>query len=271
MSKLIITAAIQGAEISKSDFPPLPITPKETAAEALGAWNEGAAVIHLHVRDAEGRPTQDKEVFQANIEAIRAAGCRAVIQVTTGGAMGMTAPERIQPVTLGPEYASLNTGSINFGDGVFLNPPGIMRDLAAAMKENGVKPEFEAYEEGHIHNALALVNEGLVEPPLNFQFVLGVPGAMAPRPKNLLLLTEAIPEGSNWGVAGIGRHQLNLGTMSLLMGGNVRVGFEDNIYYSKGVLAKSNAELTARMVRLARELGRDIASPDEAREILGIG
>ena len=249
MSKLIITAAIQGAEISKSDFPPLPVTPQEAAAEAWGAWNEGAAVIHLHVRDPEGRPTQDKNVFQAHIEAIRGLGCRAVIQVTTGGAVGMTARERMQPLALGPEYASLNTGSINFGDGVFLNPPDIMRELAAAMRDGRIKPEFEVYEEGHIHNALALVKEGLAEPPLNFQFVLGVPGAMAPKPRNLLLLTESIPVGSNWGVAGIGRHQLSLGTMSLLMGGNVRVGFEDNIYYAKGVPAKSNAELTARMDR----------------------
>jgi 3-keto-5-aminohexanoate cleavage enzyme len=270
MRKLIITAAIQGAEILKGDFPYLPVTRAEVANESLRAWNEGAAVIHLHVRDDKGQPTQDKNVFQANIEAVRATGCQAVLQVTTGGAVGMTAEERMQPVTLKPEYASLNTGSINFGDGVFLNPPDMMRKLAASMKEYGVKPEFEVYEEGHVHNALALVREGLVTPPYNFQFVLGVPGAMAPSFKNLLLLSEVIPSGSNWGVAGVGRHQLNLGAMSILMDGNVRVGFEDNIYYSKGIKAKSNAELVARVVRLARELGRDVASSDEARTILGI-
>lgn len=270
MKKLIVTAAIQGAEISKKDFPYLPIKPGEVAKEALDAWNAGAAVIHLHVRDTNGLPTQDKEVFNNHIEAIRSVGCKAIIQVTTGGAVGMTAVERMQPVTLGPEYASLNTGSLNFGDDVFLNPPNIIRDLALAMKKNKVKPEFEVYEEGHIHNALRLVKEGLVSDPLNFQFVLGVLGGMSPNPKNLLLLSETIPKNSNWGVAGIGRHQLTLGTMSMVLGGNVRVGFEDNIYYSKGVLAKSNAELVSRIVRLAKELGRDIASEEEAKGMLGI-
>ena len=270
MKKLILTAAIQGAELSKAVFPPLPITPEEVAQEALDAWNAGAAVIHLHVRDHQSRPTQDKKIFRSHIEAIRASGCKAIIQVSTGGAVGMNAKERMQPITLFPEYASLNTGSINFGEDVFLNPPDIMRDLAAAMKKHQVTPEFEVYEEGHIHNAMKLVKNGLINLPLNFQFVLGVPGAMAPKPKNLIFLTEAIPEDSNWSVAGIGRNQLTLGTIAILLGGNVRTGFEDNIYYSKGVLAKSNAQLVERFVRLAHELGRDLATEDDARQILGI-
>jgi len=270
MKKLIITAAIQGAEILKADFSPLPITPDEVAREAYDAWNAGAAIIHLHVRDHNGLPTQDKDAFKENIDAITATGCKAIIQVSTGGAVGMTAVERMQPVTLNPEYASLNAGSLNFGDATFINPPDLIRGLALSMKQHNVKPEFEIYEEGHIHNALAIINEGLADAPFSFQFVLGVPGGMSPNPKNLLLLSEAVPRKSNWGVAGIGRHQLRLGMISILLGGNVRVGFEDNIYYRKGEHAKSNAQLVARMVRLSEEMGRPIASEDDARGILGL-
>jgi 3-keto-5-aminohexanoate cleavage enzyme len=182
----------------------------------------------------------------------------------------MSAAERMQPLTLTPEYASLNTGTTNFGDKVFMNPPQLIEELAKAMQKYGVRPEFEVYEEGHIHNALALVRKGLVSGHLNFQFVLGVPGAMSATPKNLLLLTEAIPSDATWGVAGIGRYQLPLAVMAILMGGNVRVGFEDNIYSSKGILAKSNGEQVAKIVRIAEELGRPIASVDEARQILNI-
>jgi len=270
MEKLIITAAIQGAELSKEDTPYLPITPEEVSQEAYRSWEEGAAVIHLHVRDKHGKPTQSADVYSENIAAIKSTGCKAIIQCSTGGAVGMSAEERMGPLTLKPEYASLNTGSINFGDDVFINSTQMMEKLALTMQEYGVKPEFETYEEGHIHNAMALVKKGLVTGKLNFQFVLGVPGAMAPTPKNLLLLSEAIPSDATWAVAGIGRHQLVLSGIAVLIGGNVRVGLEDNIYYSKGVLAKSNAEFVARIVKIAKEVGREIATPDEARRILGI-
>lgn len=270
MEKLILTAAIQGAELTRKDTPHLPVTPEEMAREACRAWNEGAAVIHLHVRDRLGNPSQRARDYRKNLEAIRAAGCGAILQVSTGGAVGMTPEVRMEPLTLRPEYATLNTGSINFGRDVFINSPHMMEALARAMSDHGVKPEFEVYEEGHIHNAMELVRAGLVREPLNFDFVLGVPGAMAPTPRNLLHLAETIPPGANWTVAGIGRHELILGGMAVFMGGNVRVGMEDNIYYSKGVLAGSNGELVARMARIAREAGREIASAGEARKILGI-
>jgi 3-keto-5-aminohexanoate cleavage enzyme len=270
MEKLIITAAIQGAEISKDYFPNLPVTPAEVAREAYEAYIAGAAIIHLHVRDEQGRPTQDIEVFRKNIEAIKSTGCKAIIQVSTGGAVGMSAAERMQHLTLMPEYASLNTGSINFGDQVFMNPPKLIEELAKAMQKYGVRPEFEIYEEGHIHNSMALVRQGLVLGHLDFQFVLGVPGGMSATPKNLMLLVDSLPNNATWSVAGIGRYQLPLATMAMLMGGNVRVGFEDNIYYSKGELAKSNSELVARIVRIARELDRPVATVDEARQILHI-
>lgn len=270
MKKLIITAAIQGAELTKDKTPYLPVTPEEVASEAKRAWEEGAAVIHLHVRDSDGLPTQNAAVYRENIDAITASGCRAIIQVSTGGAVGMSVQERMGPLTLSPEYATLNTGSVNFGDDFFINTKSMMEDLAAAMQTYGVKPEFEVYEEGHVHTALALVEKGLVTGRLNFDFVLGVPGAMAPTIKNMLHLRDTIPAGANWTVAGIGKNELVLGGIAVFAGGNVRVGLEDNIYYAKGVLAKSNAELVARMVRIAREAGRDIASPDDARSILGV-
>lgn len=270
MKKLIITAAIQGAELTKEITPYLPVTPEEIAREAKRAWEEGAAVIHLHVRDRSGMPTQSAAVYQENIDAIAAAGCKAIVQVSTGGAVGMTAQERMGPVTLKPEYVTLNTGSINFGDDVFINSVSMMEELAMAMKNHGVKPEFEVYEEGHIHNAMVLVKKGLVTGQLNFDFVLGVPGAMAPTVRNMLYLSETIPPGANWTVAGIGKDELTLGGVAVFVGGNVRVGMEDNIYYSKGVLARSNAELVARIARIAKEAGRDIATPDEARHILGL-
>lgn len=270
MKKLIIAAAIQGAELTKEITPYLPVTPEEVAMEAKRACEEGAAVIHLHVRDGNGMPTQGAEAYRDNIDAITASGCEAIIQVSTGGAVGMTAQERMGPVTLKPEYATLNTGSINFGQDVFINSASMMEELAMAMKTHGVRPEFEVYEEGHIHNAMALVEKGLVTGQLNFDFVLGVPGAMAPTVRNMLYLSDTIPSEANWTVAGIGKDELTLGGVAVFVGGNVRVGLEDNIYYSKGVLAKSNAELVARIARIAKEAGRDIATPDEARQILGL-
>ncbi len=270
MKKLIITAAIQGAELTKNDTSYLPVTPEEVSLEAKKSWEEGAAVIHLHVRDKEGKPTQYASIYHENIEAIKASACRAIIQVSTGGAVGMSAEERMGPITLKPEYATLNTGSINFGRDVFVNSASMMENLAKAMNTYGVRPEFEVYEEGHIHNAMALVKKGLVRGKLNFDFVLGVPGAMAPTPKNMLHLCETIPADANWTVAGIGKHETVLSGIAIFSGGNIRVGLEDNIYYTKGTLAKSNSQLVARIVRIAKEAGREIASPAEARDILGI-
>lgn len=269
MDKLIITAAVVGAEITKEQTPYLPVTPDEIAEDVEKAWKAGASMVHLHVRDRDGRPTQDKEIFAETIEKIRKR-TDIIIQVSTGGAVGMTAEERIQPVTLRPEMATLTTGTVNFGNEVFYNPPEMIRSFAQKMKENGVRPEFEIFDVGMIFNALQLQWEGLVEGHLHFDFVMGVPGGIPASAKHLLHLVDHLPEGATWSVAGIGRHQLPMATMNLLLGGHVRVGFEDNIYYQKGVLAKGNEELVARIVRLAKELGREIADPDEARKILGL-
>lgn len=217
----------------------------------------------------DGSSTQAKERYQEIIEQIQKR-CNIIIQVSTGGAVGMSIEERMQPLYLKPEMATLSTGTANFGDGVFMNAPRDIERIATVMKQEGVRPEFEIFEVGMINNALQLVKKGFVEGHLHFDFVLGVPGAIPATIQHLLHMVQQIPEGASWTVAGIGRHQLPMAMHALVLGGHVRVGFEDNIYYHKGVLAESNAQLAERIVRIARELGREIATPDEARKMLGI-
>lgn len=267
MEKLIITAAISGAELTRERLPHLPVTPAEIAAEAKACREAGAAVIHLHVRDEAGNPTQNRECFREAMEAI-AAETDVIIQPSTGGAVGMTPAERLQPVSLKPEMATLTTGSVNFGQEVFLNPLPEIEEFAACMLEMGVKPELEVFDVGMIDNALALLKKGLIREPLHFDFVMGVHGGIPGTPKNLLHLAETVPPGSTWSVAGIGRVQLPLGIMAVILGGHVRVGFEDNIYYRKGVLAESNAVFVSRIAGIAAETGRETATPGEARKIL---
>lgn len=193
-----------------------------------------------------------------------------IIQTSTGGASWMTAEERLQPVELRPEMATLTTGTVNFGDDIFSNPMSKVEIFAKAMVEQGVKPEIEAFEVGMINNALQLVKKGVLQLPLHFDFVMGVPGGIPGDPRHLLHLVESLPHRCTWTVAGIGRCELPLATMAILMGGHVRVGFEDNVYYKKGVVADSNAQLVERVARIAGELGREIATPDQTREILGL-
>lgn len=266
---LIITAAIAGAEVTRRQNPHLPLTPREIAGEAARCREKGASIIHLHVRDEEGRPTQDRERFRQAMEEI---GRRTdvIIQVSTGGAVGMTPGERLQPVTLRPEMASLSTGTVNFGEDVFLNRPGDIEIFAKTMGDHGVKPEIEVFEAGMIANALGLVKKGLLTPPLHFNFVLGVPGGMPASAKNLLFLVESIPPGATWTVSGIGSRQLAMNVLGIILGGHARTGLEDNCHYSRGVPALGSWQLVERLAGLAGELGRPVASPGEAREILGL-
>jgi 3-keto-5-aminohexanoate cleavage enzyme len=267
---VIITAALVGAELTRENTPYLPLTPQEIAVEARAAYEAGAAMVHLHARDANGFPTQNVEDYRKIIEAVRARAPEIIIQVSTGGAVGMTAEERLQPLALQPEMASLTTGTVNFGEDVFYNDMPMVRTFAKAMQTRGIRPEIEVFDSGMIPAALRLLKEGLLGEPLHFNFVLGVPGGAAGTIKNLLHMVESIPQGSTWTASGIGAAQLPLATTAILLGGNVRVGLEDNIYYSRGVLSEGNAPLVARAVRLAKELGRVVATPDEARRILRI-
>lgn len=266
MEKLVITVALDGAEVTRDQNPHLPVTPAEIAADALRCRQAGASMVHVHARQDDGTPTQSREVYAAIIREVEAV-TDVIVQVSTGGAVGMAPEERLQPVYLRPEMATLTTGTVNFGREVFMNPPELIEHFARTMVAQGVVPEIEAFDLGHISNALALVKQGILSLPLHFDFVMGVPGGIAPTVRNLVVMSESIPAGCTWSVAGVGRAQLPLATAAILLGGHVRVGLEDNLYYSKGVLA-SNEMLVARVVRLAQELGREVATPDEARRIL---
>lgn len=265
--KLVITAALVGAEVTRDQHPSLPLTPEEIAVAAEDAWRAGASVIHLHVRDEQGRPTQDAGVFGRTIDLIRGR-CDAIIQVSTGGAVGMSPEERLQPVSLRPEMATLTCGSVNFGDELFCNPFPMIRRFARTMRDLGVRPEIEVFDSGAVAAATRLVGLGLVEPPLHFDLVMGVPGGVPATARHLVCLVDSLPAGSTWTVAGIGRAELPMAVLAIALGGHVRVGLEDNIYYRRGVLAESTAQLVERVVRIAGDFGREIATCDEARRIL---
>jgi 3-keto-5-aminohexanoate cleavage enzyme len=268
MEKLIITVAGVGAETTREVQPALPVTAAEIGADAARCAEAGAAMFHLHVRDAAGSPTQAREVFAAAVEEIRKR-TDIIIQTSTGGAMGMTAGERLQPLELGPEMASLTTGTANFGDDVFFNDAALMTEFYTRMQAAGVRPEFEIFEAGQVDNALRLVKKlGPAGPLLHWDFVLGVPGSMNGEPRNLTFLVDRLPEGSTWTCTGIGRWHMPVTMTALALGGNVRLGFEDNVFLHKGVLAKENAELVGRVARISREWDRETATPDEARRIL---
>ncbi len=275
---LIITCAITGAETTRERQPALPLTPREQAEAAREAVQAGASIIHLHVREDDGKPSQRVGRFKESIDSIRAAAPGVIIQISTGGAVGEPIDNRARPLTLQPEMASLNIGTMNFGDEVFYNHPKDVVALAEHMRLNGVMPELEVYEAGMLETAFRLRKQGVLADPMHVQFVLGVPGGMSGEPRNLAHLVSSLEslafgtgmEMPHWGVAGIGRYQLPCAVQALVMGGHVRVGFEDNVFYSKGVLAKSNAELVARITRIAGEVGREVATPPVARKILGL-
>lgn len=274
MEPLIITASITGAETCKKDQPALPVTPQEQAEAALLCYEAGARVVHLHVREDDGTPSQRLERFQESIELIQKKVPGMIIQMSTGGAVDASFEERMAPLNLKPEMATLNAGSLNFGNEVFENSLPYIISLAERMEQLGVAPEIEIYESGMIDTVKRLINKNIIRfSPLHLQFVLGVPGGMSGKPKNILYLMEHLKEeipSSTWGVAGIGRWQLPCAVMALVMGGHVRVGFEDNIYYHKNQLAESNAQLVARISRMTKEFGRPLASLDQARKILGL-
>ena len=271
MEKLIITAAICGAEVTKEQNPAVPYTVEEIVREAKSAVDAGAAIVHLHVREDDGTPTQSKARFKECIDAIYKVCPDVILIPSTGGAVGMTAEERLQPTELFPEMATLDCGTCNFGDDVFENTMPMMRDFGKRMLENNIKPEYECFEMGHLDTVLNMAKKGQVPgAPMQFNFVLGVPGCTPATVSNLCWLVNAIPAGSTWAATGIGRHAFTLAAPAIAMGGNVRVGFEDNLYLERGVLAKSNGELVAKVVRIAKELGRPIATSAEAREILGL-
>jgi 3-keto-5-aminohexanoate cleavage enzyme len=267
--EVILTAAIVGAELTRAQTPYLPITPQEVADEAARCREAGAAVIHLHVRRADGSNTQSGARFAEVIEAVRKK-CDCILQTSTGGAIGMPIDERSGPLECQPEMATLNCGTINFGDEVFVNSRPDIRKLAARLRAAGVMPELECYEVGHVEEALTLAAEGIIAKPLHFQFVLGVKGAIPAREDVVQYLRSLVPYDATWAVAATGRFQQPMTELAMRLGGHVRVGLEDNIYLSRGVLSEGSAPLVARATAYAHSIGRTPVDPHRARQLLGI-
>ncbi len=274
MSPPIITCALTGGYHDKTTHPGLPEQPDEIVEQGIRAWEAGAAVLHVHARDPDGHNTMDREIYREIHERL-CAETDAIVQLTTGGGLAMSLDERLTTALLNPEMCSLNMGFVLFfqrGRGMMLaNPRPQIERYAQEMRERGVKPELELYNVTMLEEAERLIEAGLLTPPYNLSFVLNTPGQGAARGtwQNLADMARRLPAGANCNVIAIGRAQLPLTTMGLAMGLNVRVGLEDNIRYSREALARDNAQLVERTVRIARELQLAPATPDEAREILG--
>ncbi|MGD9639115.1 MAG: 3-keto-5-aminohexanoate cleavage protein [Alphaproteobacteria bacterium] len=270
MNKTIITCAVCGAETTREQNPNLPITPDEIAAAALEARKAGAAILHLHVRKNDGSPTQDIEVFKEAIKKIRDL-TDLVIEVTTGGAVGMSLEERLMPLKLKPEMASLDCGTVNFGDDYIINTMPMMRDAAKEMNKYEVRPTIECFDISHIDASKILIREGLIEAPLHYGLVFNVPSAVRYDAETLSFFVKRLPEGANWTAVGVGgKAALEASVGALAMGGNIRVGFEDNVYMTKGVLAQSNAELVERAAKMITACGNLVATPDDVRTMFKI-
>jgi 3-keto-5-aminohexanoate cleavage enzyme len=273
MDKLIITAALVGSRPTKEMNPAVPYTPVEIAQEALDCWRAGASVVHVHVRDPEtGAPSMAPELFREVVARVRA-GSDMLINLTTSGLhlQGEDVYEqRLASVPLGADLCSLDIGSVNFREEAFINPPEWGRLAAERMLAAGVKPEIEVFEVGHIAQALALMQEDLIPAPPYFQLCMGVGWGIPATHVNLRFMQAQLPEQAVWSVLGVGRAQGEMIRLATEMGGHVRVGFEDNLYLEKGVLASSNAQFVERVVALGDDLGRQVASPKEARTILGL-
>jgi 3-keto-5-aminohexanoate cleavage enzyme len=268
MNPLVITCAPVGAEVRPDQTPYLPYTPKLLGETARAIREAGASIIHVHCRNDDGTNTHSVERFSEAYDAIRE-NSDLIVQFSTGGAIGMTPEERAGVLELRPEMATLTCGSVNFGDDIFENSFPIMRALLKKMNEFGVRPELEIFDKGHIANARKLARERLLSFPQHVDLVLGVPGGLEATVSNLADLVDDLPEGCTWSVAGMSRQQLPMAMTAIAMGGHVRVGLEDNLHYSRGRLAR-NEELVARVARIAAEAGRPVATPDQARKLLGL-
>jgi uncharacterized protein (DUF849 family) len=270
-NKVILTVATTGAWPSKKDTPYIPLQPEEIAEEVYACYKAGASVAHIHVRDDEDKASMSFEKFEKTVKLIRER-CDIVINLTTSGGLGLTDEIRMKPfIELKPELASYDCGTMNWMHStIFENSPRFLEKLGLAMQENNVKPEIEIFDAGMVYNALHYLKKGILQGPLHFQFVLGAPGGMAATVENLLFLKSLIPADSTWGALGIGKQHLPIMYAALALGGNVRVGMEDNIYYAPKQLAKSNVEFIERTKRIVAELGKEIATPAETRAILGL-
>jgi 3-keto-5-aminohexanoate cleavage enzyme len=270
MSKLIITIAPTGNVPTKELNPHVPLSVDEIVKDLKKCRELGASIAHLHVRDKNGNPTNGKEIFRELLEKIDENNIDIIKQVSTGARGGAnTIESRGQMLELNAHMASLATGSSNFPNSVNANSPELIEALAEKMYKNNIKPEIEVFDLAMISNAKRLLKKGILRGPLHFNMVMNVPGSIEGTPRNLMFMVDSIPPGSTWTVSGIGKSQVRIITMAILLGGHVRTGLEDVLEYHEGKLA-TNPMLVERVVRLAQELGREIATPAETKEILGI-
>jgi 3-keto-5-aminohexanoate cleavage enzyme len=267
--KLLIIVAPSIPPYMVQDIPGLDLSPEGIAEEVVRAYNAGANIVHLHVWDERGSPTTDLKAFNRTLRLIRERS-DIVIEGSTGGVSELSPAERSVSLQADIEMASLNPGSVNYDKGVYVNSPTDIDYWAEEMHRRNIKPDIAIFEVGMIANAVNLTEKGWITPPYLFAFVLGQQGALPATPKNLLFLSESIPAESFWSVAGHGGHDLQTSVLAMSMGGHARAGFEDNPYYRPGEVATSNAQLIERLVRIAREMGREIATPDDARDMLGL-
>lgn len=268
-NKVIITAALTGSLPTKAQTAYVPITPEEIAQDAKACYQAGAAVVHIHARDANGNNTHDFEVFTAINARIKEVCPEVIVQISTGGRAGLGYESRSKGLGLNPESASLTTGSVNFPTSIYENSPELVYKLAKDMHDRNILPELEIFDTSMIAPAIELYEKGLLKAPMYFNFVMGMKNIQPANIGQLNLLLGMLPPNCNWNISGVGRSQLWTTYMGIALGGNVRVGLEDNIYLHKGVLG-SNADFVARTARLANEFGRGVATPDEARAIMGI-
>jgi len=270
-AKLIIKLAPTGMIPTKDDTPHVPVTPEEIARDTYQAYILGASVVHVHARDQQGKPTYRREVFEEIFSRIREKCPDIIICATTSGRVHPQVEHRGEVLDLKPDMASLTVGSLNFPKYASVNPPETIRTLATLMNERGILPELEIFESGFINTAKYLARKGYLKEPLHFSLLLGSLGSIPADTRDLVYLVESLPPGSTWSATGIGRFQTQINAGAMLMGGHVRVGIEDSIYYNypEKQLA-TNVDLVDRIVRIAKLLGRDIATPGEAREILGL-
>lgn len=274
MDPLVIQCAVTGSATPDPEKRPnLPVTPEQIVVEALAAWRAGATVLHLHAREDDGTPTQDIKQFARLVDALRDQGCDAILNLSTGTAGGRSErDDRLQPLELQPEMASFDCGTINFGERIFEGDLPFLRRMAEAFRTAGSRPEIECFDTGHIGLALQLQREGLLpQDPLVVQLVLGVPGTGVPATvRQVEHLRGLLPPQTRWFVAAAGAAQLPMTAYCILAGGHVRTGLEDNLHYRRGERA-TNAQLVERVVRLAAELERPVATQAQARELLGLG
>lgn len=269
---VILTVAITGSQPTKQQNPAVPISPAEQVESTQAAFEAGASLVHIHVRDDSGKSCSDPDRFGVVQEGIRKRCPGMIVQFSTGG-RGRRAEERGSALRYRPDMASLATGSVNFATMIYENPPELVEGLAKSMLDHDVKPEIEVFDLAMLYNAKDLVDRGLLKAPVHVQFVMGIPNALPARERTLDFLVEELTSllpGATWTAAAIGRHQLTANHWALARGGHARTGLEDNVYFEKGRLAASNAELVARVAEISAQYGRRPATPAEARRLLGL-